>query len=267
MSTAGVRPKPAGPVPDAGTRREALVPIYVWEIPVRLTHWLIVLSMVVLAVTGFYIGRPFITVTGPAGENFVMGWMRFIHFIAAIVFTLSVASRIVWMFMGNRYARWSQLIPAARTRWRGLVATLKFYLFTRDRPPEYAGHNPLAGAAYALVFVLYLVMIGTGFALYSAGAHLDSPTRIFSFLIPWFGGLQTARWIHHVGMWLLIGFAVHHVYSALLVDHLEKNATLGSIFSGNKWVREDLLEIEDGYDAEEEGQRAGGEEGEGGNHG
>lgn len=251
MSPAGLRSEPAPPASGAQPRADELVRVYVWEIPVRLTHWLIALSMVVLAVTGFYIGRPFVTVTGAAGDNFLMGWMRYIHSLAAIVFTLSVASRIVWMFRGNPYARWSQLIPAARNRWRGLVATLRFYLFTRERPPEYVGHNPLAGAAYSLVFVLYLLMIGTGFALYSAGAHYASPTRIFSFLAPLFGGLQTARWIHHVGMWLLIGFAVHHVYSALLVDHLEKNATLGSIFSGNKWVRRSLVGRLNGHDPEE----------------
>lgn len=258
MSTVDVRPETAAPdpAPEAGGAEE-LVRTYVWEIPVRLTHWLIALSLVVLAVTGFYIGRPFITVTGPAGENLVMGWMRFIHFLAAIVFTLSVASRVIWMFVGNRYGRWSELIPTTRERWRGLVSTFRFYVFTRNRPPEYAGHNPLAGLTYSVVFLLYLLMIGTGFALYSVGAHFDSPTRIFSFLTPLFGGLQTARWLHHIGMWLLIGFAVHHVYSALLVDHLEKNATLGSIFSGWKWVSRRAL----GQGREADGEAGGGEGG------
>lgn len=247
MSTVAAPPEPGSPASPGTDEGEGLVRVYVWEIPVRLTHWLIALSMVVLAVTGFYIGRPFVAVTGgPAADGFLMGWMRYIHSLAAIVFTLSVAARIIWMFVGGPYSRWSQLIPVTRTRSRGLVATLKFYLFARERPPEYVGHNPLAGAAYSLVFVLYLVMIGTGFAMYSAGAHYSSPTRIFAFLAPLFGGLQTARWIHHVGMWLLIGFVVHHVYSALLVAHVEKNATLESIFSGNKWVRRRLVGRVDG---------------------
>ena len=34
-----------------------------------------------------------------------------------------------------------------------------------------------------------------------------------------------ARWIHHVVMWLLLGFTVHHVYSAVLVAIIEKNGT------------------------------------------
>jgi Ni/Fe-hydrogenase 1 B-type cytochrome subunit len=42
-------------------------------------------------------------------------------------------------------------------------------------------------------------------------------------------------------MWLLLGFAVHHVYSSVLMSTVEKNATLESIFTGYKFVpREDL---------------------------
>jgi Ni/Fe-hydrogenase 1 B-type cytochrome subunit len=42
-------------------------------------------------------------------------------------------------------------------------------------------------------------------------------------------------------MWLLLGFAVHHVYSSVLMSTIEANATVESIFSGYKFVpREDL---------------------------
>ena len=37
-------------------------------------------------------------------------------------------------------------------------------------------------------------------------------------------------------MWLLLGFTVHHVYSAILVASIEKNGTIDSIFAGYKWV-------------------------------
>jgi Ni/Fe-hydrogenase 1 B-type cytochrome subunit len=36
-------------------------------------------------------------------------------------------------------------------------------------------------------------------------------------------------------MWLLLGFAVHHVYSAVLMALVEKR-TMDSIFTGYKWV-------------------------------
>jgi Ni/Fe-hydrogenase 1 B-type cytochrome subunit len=220
-----------------------LVRVYVWEWPVRVTHWLIALSIVVLAVTGILIGTPTLLPRAWGGRPFVIGTIKTIHSYFAIVFTLSVLSRIVWMFLGNAYARWSNFIPVHRQRRRGLLATLQFYLFLLRKPPGYVGHNPLAGMTYVLVFFLYFTMIATGFALYSASAGVRSPMRAFQFLIPLLGGLQAARWIHHVVMWLLLGFAVHHVYSSVLMSQVEANATVESIVSGYKFVpREDVVE-------------------------
>ena len=53
---------------DATPPSDVIVRVYVWEVPVRVTHWLIALSIIVLSVTGLYIGRPFMTVPGPAGQ-------------------------------------------------------------------------------------------------------------------------------------------------------------------------------------------------------
>jgi Ni/Fe-hydrogenase 1 B-type cytochrome subunit len=227
---------------EAVEGRSGSVRVYVWEVPVRIAHWLIVCSIAVLATTGIYIGHPFLIVPGPAGKSFVMGTMKVVHFYAAIVFTLSVLSRVLWMFVGNSFSHWDKFIPVAKRRRKGLVPTLKFYLFALRKPPGFVGHNPLAGLAYTAVFLIYFSTIATGFSLYAVHADIHSPMRIFTFLGPLFGGLQTARWIHHVDMWLLLGFAVHHVYSAVMMSQIEANATVESMFSGYKFVPpEDLV--------------------------
>lgn len=218
-----------------------IVKVYVWEAPVRITHWLIALAIVVLSVTGFYIGRPFITVPGPAGQSFVMGWVKVIHGYTAYVFITAVLMRIIWMFTGNRYAHWDKFIPAHRSRLQGFWPTIKFYLFALRRPPGFVGHNPVAGATYTLVFGLYFVAIATGLVLRGASAGVDSPLRWFASWEGLFGGLYVARWIHHAVMWLLLGFAVHHVYSSVLMSAVEANATVESIFSGYKFVPEEDL--------------------------
>jgi len=209
---------------------------YVWDPVVRVTHWLIAASIVVLSVTGIYIGHPFLIVSGAASEPFVMGWMKAIHFYTAIVFSLAVLARIVWMFTGPSYARWYNFIPVTRQRWAAFFKTVEFYVFMLRKPPAAKGHNPVAGLAYSFVFGLYLVMIATGLSLYAMDAGVGSPLRVFEAWLPWFGGAAGARWIHHVVMWLLIGFAVHHIYSAVLVSFVEKNGEIDSIVSGYKWV-------------------------------
>jgi Ni/Fe-hydrogenase 1 B-type cytochrome subunit len=225
----------------ASPRPSDIVRVYVWEAPVRISHWLIVLSIVLLSVTGFYIGRPFITVSGPAGQHFVMGWAKVIHMWAAWTFIAAVLMRVLWMFTGNKYSHWDKFIPVHRSRIRGLWPTVKFYLFLLRKPPGFVGHNPVAGAAYTLVFGLYFLAIATGLVLRGASADVESPVRWFGEWAWLFGGLQIARWIHHAVMWLLLGFAVHHVYSSVLMSSVEANATVESIFSGYKFVpREDL---------------------------
>jgi Ni/Fe-hydrogenase 1 B-type cytochrome subunit len=219
-----------------------LVRVYVWQWPVRLTHWLTAYSILILAVTGFYMGHPFIIVSGPAGQHFVMGWVKTIHFLTAIVFALSVLSRVLWMFMGNRYSTWDKFIPVEKRRLTGLWDSLRYYLFQLRQPPGFVGHNPLAGLTYVFVFLIYFMMITTGLALYNVNAPVGSAFRAFHFLLPLWGGAQTARLLHHVGMWMLLAFAVHHVYSAVLMSQVEARGTVESMASGYKFVPcEDLV--------------------------
>jgi hypothetical protein len=48
-------------------------------------------------------------------------------------------------------------------------------------------------------------------------------------------------------MWGILAISLFHIYSCILVDHLEKNGLLSSIFSGFKYVsHEDIVEARDG---------------------
>ena len=219
-----------------------LTRVYVWELPVRLSHWAIAVSIGILSVTGLYIAHPVSLHPGSWRDTFSMGFVRTLHTYAAIVFGLGVLSRLFWMFQGNKYSHWDKFIPVHRERWKGLIPTLRFYLFLLRKPPGFVGHNPLAGLFYTGIFVLYFFQIATGMALYSGRASVHSPFHALGFLVPLFGGLQTARWIHHGIMWLLLGFVGHHVYSSVLMSTVEANGTVESIFSGHKFVPpEDLV--------------------------
>jgi Ni/Fe-hydrogenase 1 B-type cytochrome subunit len=237
---------------SAATEHGHLDRVYVWEWPVRLAHWLIVGSILLLTVTGIYIGNPFLPVSGEATRHFVMGLIKSIHFVAAMVFILAVLGRILWMFAGNPYARWHQFLPMTARRIKGIWNTAMFYTFVRRESPAFVGHNPLAGAVYTVVYALCLAMIGTGLALASANAHMDSILHGFDFLIPLFGGLQLARLLHHVGMWLILGFAAHHVWSAFLVGTVEKSGLMDSIFSGYKVLTPDIAKRAEQHIEEDE---------------
>lgn len=213
---------------------------YVWEWPVRITHWINFLSIVVLSVTGIYIGNP--SVAAVSSQQWVMGWNRFIHFCFGYLFMFSVLSRIAWMFLGNRYASWRTFVPwLFPSGRRGMVRMFRYYTFI-DRQITYeVGHNALAGYAYSGIFLLFLLQIVIGFALYSQYDPGGFWNTLFGPLLN-LAGNQSLRFLHHVIMWLLISFFIHHLYSAWLMDVKERNGTMTSIFGGYKYIAPEDLE-------------------------
>ena len=222
--------------------------IYVWELPVRITHWVNVITIGILTVTGIYIASPFIVTNGEATNQYLMGSMRFIHFVTAFVFTVSVLFRVYWAFVGNTYARWRQFIPTRSARRRGMRRMLAFYLFLRRDPPAVVGHNPLAGVAYTVVFILFVLQVITGFALYSLPFDAGTfwPT-MFGWIIVVFGG-QAVRLVHDIIMWLILAFTVHHVYTCLLIDIEERSGLVSSIITGFKSLTRHQLEAAEAED-------------------
>lgn len=211
-----------------------LVREYVWEVPVRVTHWVNFLSILILSITGFYISAPRTLALAPA--DYVMGWARFIHFVAGYVFTVSVLSRVYWGFVGNKYSNWRIFFPyLTRQGRKNMLGTLRFYLFLSREPPHVLGHNDLAGATYLLVFLLFFVQIFTGFAIYSQYDPFSVMHNLFGWMY-FISSNQSLRLVHNLVMWLLIAFTIHHVYSAWLMEIEEKGGTMSSIFGGYKSV-------------------------------
>ena len=206
--------------------------IYVWEFPVRLAHWLIAASIVTLSFTGFYIGAPFIRALD--NSELIMAHMRFVHFTAAFIFISAFLVRMYWLFAGNEYARYNQLIPTTLQRVKDAYSTGKFYAFCRGTLPHATGHTALAGIEYTLIFFLYVMAITTGGAmLYIA----NGGGTIFWLLGGWSLGIMSVgylRLIHHLIMWLIAFFVIVHVYLAWHNELIERNGLISSMFGGYK---------------------------------
>ena len=223
-------------------RPESRQPVYVFEAPVRIWHWLHALSIVVLAVTGYLIANPLPSISGEASEHFMMGNLRMIHFIAGYVFGIGFAVRIYWALVGNSHSRELFYLPLWRGQWwRDFWNELKFYLFLRKNAPPITGHNPIAQISYWLFnVVLGLFMIVTGFALYGEGLGLGSwADSWFGWVIVWLGDSQNVRMWHLLGMWLFIAFAILHVYMAFRADIMTRQSSVSSIISGWRTYRKE----------------------------
>jgi len=211
--------------------------IYVWQLPVRLTHWAIVISIVILAVTGAYIHGPFMVPSSPIEASTLMAQIRFIHELSAIVFTIAIGVRFYWGFVGNQYANWRAIIPHNRSQFRCMREMGKYYLFLRSAPVPMTGHNLLAGLAYTLISAVLFFQVATGMILF--GWLIDTgPAAWLTTVVAWIpGNIQTVRMLHFLSTFIFIAFMIHHVYSAILVDIEERNGVMTSIFTGFKNIR------------------------------
>ena len=220
------------------TQTSKLFPVYVWEVPVRIWHWVTVLAMAVLAVTGYLIGTPMESVGGEASEHYLFGYIRFAHFAAGYVFAVFFVLRVYWAFVGNKYAREIFLVPLSLFTakfWKGLFSDVVFYLYMKKDPGSYEGHNPLAAVAMFFMYVLGTIwMILSGFALYGEGTGMGSwQFRFFtSWLQPLVGDSQALHTFHRLGMWYLIIFSMAHMYMVVRQDVFTKETIISTMING-----------------------------------
>ncbi|NEX62362.1 cytochrome b/b6 domain-containing protein [Noviherbaspirillum galbum] len=115
-------------------------PILVWDAPVRVFHWLLVLSF-----AGAYLTAE--------SER----W-HLVHITLGYTMGGLVAFRIVWGLVGSRYARFTDFVkPVAAVR--RYVASL-----LARKPEHHVGHNPAGGLAILGLLVLAIAVTVTGWA-------------------------------------------------------------------------------------------------------
>jgi len=215
---------------------------YVWELPVRLCHWLNVISISILFSTGLYIASPILAPNGEAWQHFVMGRARQIHFMAGYVMLFTFLLRIYWFYVGNNYARSGFPFVWRRAWWADLASQATQYL-RLDRGHVHLGHNALAGLAYT-IFVIGLgwCQILTGLALYSEVNPGGFWNNLLGWIIPLFGGSFRLHMWHHTFAWGFVVFLILHLYIVLFDDRQFKNGLISSMVAGFKFYEKKDLD-------------------------
>lgn len=228
--------------PKITSIKHEVVKIYVWELPIRVFHWINAIAIVLLMATGIYIGNPFLSATVPeeAYYSYVMGWVRYIHFFSAFLFTLNLVVRLYWTLKGNKY---TTINPFKAAFWKGIFETIKYYLFMKNKKTHYIGHNPLAQLSYLIIIGLgSIIMVLTGFRLYTEPQPESFLGQMFAWVPVLFGDTSfSIRSWHHIVAWVFITFIVMHVYMAVRDDYMQRNGTLSSIFTGYKTEPKDVV--------------------------
>ncbi|HIP47551.1 MAG TPA: Ni/Fe-hydrogenase, b-type cytochrome subunit [Lutibacter sp.] len=216
--------------------------VYVWELPVRLFHWITVFSMLILVITGFIIADPpALNVNAEATNSYWFGYIRATHLITAFVLVASSIFRLYWAFAGNQFANWRNFIPYTKKGVLNMFHVLKVDIFLiGEKDPNLAnisiGHNYLASFSYFFMGLLFILQMSTGFALMEDTSNWWLPD-LFSWVVPFFGGDILVRYIHHLTTWIFMAFVVVHVYLVLFHDYVEARGEASAMISGFKFVR------------------------------
>jgi Ni/Fe-hydrogenase 1 B-type cytochrome subunit len=214
--------------------------LYVWQLPVRLSHWVNAIVIVALASTGYLIGSPpALQSASEASFGYWFGIVRFIHFVAAFTFFFNFLFRIYWGFVGNRFAKWDQFIPYKPSQWKEIFHVLCLDILQICKEPiKSMGHNALAGFTYFLTFLAFLFQAATGFGMYSAMSDSWLP-NLFAWIVPLMGGDFGVRQWHHAMMWFFVIFSMIHVYLVFYHDYVEGRGTISSMAGGWKFIERD----------------------------
>lgn len=212
--------------------------VYVWELPVRIFHWVNALSITMLCATGYLIGAPvrmFFAVE--AYQQYWFGAVRFTHFAFAFLFTFNLLFRLYWGFVGNKYSRLINFLPLKKAQRQEIIEVLKADIMqTKLHGPLSTGHNALAALTYIGLFGISAAQILTGFSLYS-GMSLAFLPKLFLWVSPLVGGEFAVRFAHHLLMWFFILFVIVHVYLTFYHDYIEGRGVISSIVGGWKFER------------------------------
>lgn len=212
-----------------------LEPVYVYEAPVRLAHWIMMICIVGLAVTGYLIGAPPPAIGGEATFSYFFGYIRMVHFIFGWILGVTFLVRLYWAFVGNHASRAIFIVPVWRPSWwKGLFSQLGYYLFLKKESPLWVGHNPLAQLAMFAMFTLGTIfMLITGFALYAEqwGWGLW-PMDLMGWVFVVGEQPQTVRTWHHLGMYYVLLFALIHVYMVFREDIMSGESVIGTMING-----------------------------------
>lgn len=221
---------------------------YIWQLPVRFFHWINGFAITFLIITGFLIANPPAIMTAKeASGQFWMGLIRQAHFISAYAMVAVMFMRVYWAFVGNRFANWRQFVPFDKKGREKMWHVIKYDIFLFNEK-EYKftnipiGHNAVAAASYLVMFILAVVMVFTGFALYA-----PTSTWFFPKFFAWAISLITTdefliRRIHHIVMWAFILFIAVHFYLVLFHDWLEGRGESSAMVSGYKFCRTERFE-------------------------
>jgi cytochrome b len=176
----------------------------VWDLPTRLFHWLLVLAVLGLVVSG----------------NVGGSWMNWHMRFGYVVFALLVF-RLVWGVVGGRWSRFVHFVPTPRRLWAYLRG---------NHPTQAVGHNPMGALSVLAMLAGLVAQVGTGLISDDEIAFTGPLTPLVSAdTISWATGYHA-----EVGKLLLFGLVALHLLAIAYHRLFKKHRLLKAMLTGDQ---------------------------------
>ena len=174
-----------------------MINIYLYTRYERLWHWLQMLLIVALLITGFEVHGLY--------TLFGFGTAVSVHNYVGLAWLIAFAFFIFWIFTTGE---WKQYIPTTRK----MLAVVRYYtygIFAGESHPvpkrKEAKHNPLQRLTYlALAALLLPIQMASGFLYWGYNSWQAWGLTFLS--------LEVVAFIHMAGAFAILSFLIVHVY-------------------------------------------------------
>ncbi|MFW5449967.1 MAG: cytochrome b/b6 domain-containing protein [Methylophagaceae bacterium] len=231
---------------------QKLISYPVWDKTVRTFHWVNVLCVLGLIA----IGTVILNAKGLGVTNDGKILLKTVHVYIGYVFLVNLSWRIIWGFIGSRYARWAAILPFG-TEYKGQLSAMMNGMKT-GKPVGFVGHNPIARLMVALLFLLMSIQAITGLVL--AGTDVYMPP-FGNTIKEWIAteqssvelvkpyskeGVDEATYkemrdfrkpfitIHYYVFFTLLAAILLHLIGVVVTELRERNGLVSAMFTGNK---------------------------------
>mgnify|MGYP001942600210 FL=1 len=182
--------------------------ILIWDIPVRIFHW----ALVICLIGAWYTSE---------GERGLID----IHLLFGYSILALVLFRVFWGFIGTKYAKFSQFIPTP--------TAIKLYLTGKNK--FHLGHNPLGSLMVFFMLALLLLQAISGLfmsdEIFTNGPYFDSVSKNIQ---------QLMSTIHHTVFDIIVIVSILHIGAIFYYLLVKKQNLITAMFTGKQWVEDKL---------------------------
>jgi cytochrome b len=188
--------------------------IKVWDLPIRIFHW----SLVLLFIAAY--------VTNELGTTYFQ-----YHVWCGYSLIVLVCFRIIWGLVGTYHARFIHFV-------RNPITTLKYALSTlRGTEKHYTGHNPLGAV---MVIVLLLGLLAQGFTGLFTNDEILNVGPLYAYISNDLSLQLTS--LHRQLFYWILGAVALHIVAVLVHQFIKRDDIITPMFTGKKVKANDALE-------------------------